>query len=129
MRRNAHPPQRGEWTAAPGIGWQHGDIPPAPDGLKAPSRDVWGVWMRAWFAAHWTPEDLPGLHVVITLYDKVMEEGERQRANELRYQMEAYGITPKGQQDRRWTKPKTDIPPEAEKKAASGGRYTHLRSV
>jgi hypothetical protein len=41
------------------------------------------------------------------LYDQV-ERGEFQRANELRLQMDTYGITPKGQQDRRWKPPKVD---------------------
>lgn len=76
------------------------------------SVEAWETWMGAWFAAHWTPEDLPGLRQVIRLYDQV-ERGEFQRANELRLQMDTYGITPKGQQDRRWE------PPSQEKPAAS----------
>lgn len=59
--------------------------------------------MGAWFAAFWTPEDVPGLECVVLLYDSV-RRGEYQRANELRLQMDNYGITPKGQQDRRWRK-------------------------
>jgi hypothetical protein len=38
------------------------------------------------------------------VYDQV-ERGEFQRAGELRLQMDTYGITPKGQQDRRWARP------------------------
>lgn len=60
--------------------------------------------MGAWFAAHWGPDDLPGLRQLIRLYDQV-ERGEFQRANEVRIEMDNYGITPKGQQDRRWKKP------------------------
>lgn len=62
--------------------------------------------MESWFAAHWTPSDLPGLRQLIRIYDQV-ERGEFQRANELRLQMDTYGITPKGQQDRRWAPPKS----------------------
>ena len=127
-RRNRAKPQRGEWTAAEGAGWQHGEAPAAPEGLMPASEEAWGVWMGAWFAAHWTEDDLPGLRQLIRIYDQV-ERGEFQRASELRLQMDTYGITPKGQQDRRWAKPKPEPAPEAEKKAASGGRYTHLRSV
>lgn len=73
------------------------------------SRDAWATWMGAWFAAHWSPSDLPGLRQVIRLYDQV-ERGEFQRASELRLQMDTYGITPKGQQDRRWKAPVEDKP-------------------
>jgi hypothetical protein len=73
---------------------------------------AWETWMGAWFAAHWTPEDLPGLLTVVLLYDQV-QRGEFQRANELRLQMDTYGITPKGQQDRRWVRPSEDKPAAA----------------
>jgi hypothetical protein len=66
--------------------------------------DAWDTWMGAWFASHWTPDDLPGLRTLIRVYDQV-ERGEFQRAGELRLQMDTYGITPKGQQDRRWARP------------------------
>jgi hypothetical protein len=81
--------------------------------------------MKAWFAAHWSPDDLPGLRKVILLYDAT-ERGELQRSAELRIGMDTYGITPKGQQDRRWAPPK---PVETPVEAASedGGRYDHLK--
>jgi hypothetical protein len=82
--------------------------------------------MAAWFASFWTPADLPGLRQLVRLYDEV-ERGEFTRASELRLQMDTYGITPKGQQDRRWK------PPVALEGAAQGklptGRYGVLRSV
>lgn len=73
------------------------------------STDAWRTWMAAWFAAHWTPDDLPGLRTLVRIYDQV-ERGEFQRANELRLQMDTYGITPKGQQDRRWARPVEEKP-------------------
>ena len=97
-------PIRGDWKAAVGAGWQHGKVPAPPTGLMPAAREAWKVWMAAWFAAFWTPEDLPGLRQVIRLYDQ-LERGEFQRAGELRLQMDTYGITPKGQQDRRWKRP------------------------
>lgn len=109
VRRNTTAPIRGEWEPTEAIGWQHGSIPEPPDGLLEPSRAAWATWMGAWFAAHWTPEDLPGLRTIVRLYDQV-ERGEFQRANELRLQMDTYGITPKGQQDRRWARPTADQP-------------------
>lgn len=86
---------------ARGEGWQHGDVPPPPSGLLKTSREAWATWMGSWFAWFWAPEDVPALRQVVRLYDAV-ERGELQRANEMRLQMDAYGITPKGQQDRRW---------------------------
>lgn len=109
-RRNV--PERGDWKPAPGSGWQHGELPRAPGGLLKASKDAWSTWMGAWFASFWSPEDLPGLRQVIRLYDQV-ERGEFQRAAELRLQMDTYGITPKGQQDRRWKRPGVEQPAES----------------
>lgn len=120
-RRRAPSPGRGEWAVAPSSGWQHGSLPEPPDGLKAESREAWGTWMGSWFAAHWSPEDLPGLRQVIRIYDQV-ERGEFQRANELRLQMDTYGITPKGQQDRRWAKPESELAEVRPLRAVSGDR-------
>jgi hypothetical protein len=78
--------------------------------------------MGAWFAVHWTPSDLPGLYLVIGLYDQV-QRGEFQRATELRLHMDNYGITPKGQQDRRWKAP------EKAPTKGDSGHYGHLTSV
>jgi hypothetical protein len=122
-RRRRNKPVRGEWQATPGIGWQHGDMPAPPDGLLEPSRIAWETWFKAWFAAHWTPDDLPGLRKVVQIYDAT-ERGELQRTAELRMLMDTYGITPKGQQDRRWAQPKQETAPTP---AAAGGHYGHLR--
>src|SRR5512139_1024895 len=103
-RRNHHTPRGGEWQSADGVGWQHSDMPDPPEGLMPASEQAWRTWMGAWFAAHWSPEDLPGLRLLIRLYDQV-ERGEFVRSGELRLGMDTYGITPKGQQDRRWAKP------------------------
>ena len=124
LRRNQ--PARGEWRAAEGVGWQHGPIPTAPDGLMDASIEAWTTWMAAWFAAHWGPEDLPGLLIVIHLYDQV-ERGEFQRASELRLWMAGFGISPQGQQDRRWTPPQG--PAKERKPVAKSGRYDHLSLV
>ena len=53
-----------------------------------------------------------GLVTIVLLYDQVMR-GEYQRATELRLQMDNYGITPKGQQDRRWARPVEEKPAAA----------------
>lgn len=119
-----------EWKMTPGRGWQHGEIPAPPPRLTKAAREAWDIWFRAWFAAHWTPEDVPGLRQVIRLYDQV-ERGEFQRASELRLAMDTWGITPKGQQDRRWKRP--DDAPEVEAPKPAGKRrssaYGHLRAV
>ena len=127
-RRRRNTPVRGEWQAADG-GWQHGDLPPVPDGLMPASITAWETWFGAWFAAHWTPDDLPGLRQLIRLYDQV-ERGEFQRAAELRLQMDTYGITPKGQQDRHWTRPKAEEVPQSQPQRRQGDDpYAHLRVV
>jgi hypothetical protein len=100
-----------EWQPTEGSGWQHGDLPKPPDGLLKASRDAWHTWLTAWFAAHWRPEDLPGLRQCVRLYDQV-ERGEFQRSSELRLTMDTYGITPKGQQDRRWKPPAVETKAE-----------------
>lgn len=127
-RRRRNKPVRGEWKPAEGIGWQHGDLPVPPDGLKDISRWAWDSWFRAWFASHWTPDDLPGLRVVVRLYDEV-ERGEFTRATELRQMLDNYGITPKGQQDRRWTAPKPVEAPREATEDVSSDPYGHLRVV
>lgn len=125
-RRRANAPQRGDYAPAPGTGWQHGAPPAPPAGLLKASKGAWATWLAAWFAAHWTPDDVPGLRQVVRLYDQV-ERGEYQRASELRLQMDTYGITPKGQQDRRWMPPKAD---EAAPIANDeDDPYSHLRVV
>jgi hypothetical protein len=136
QRRTAHAPQRGDWQAVPGIGWQHGPIPAAPPRLLKASREAWAVWFGAWYAAHWRPEDLPALRQVIRLYDRV-ERGDYPRATELRLAEDTWGITPKGQQDRRWAAPKTweeaqaelETAPEADTPSPPPSRYGHLRTV
>jgi len=127
-RRRRNVPDLGEMTATPGVGWQHGKVPPAPTGMKPASVTAWKTWMGAWFAAHWTPEDLPGLRMLVLLYDQV-ERGEYQRAGELRLQMDTYGITPKGQQDRRWKKPEAPVAPPSSGDGQPGKRYGHLRTA
>lgn len=103
-RHNPRSKPAHEWKPTVGSGWQHGETPKPPPGLLKASKEAWETWMGSWFAAHWSPSDLPGLRQVIRLYDQV-ERGEFQRSGELRLQMDTYGITPKGQQDRRWKPP------------------------
>jgi hypothetical protein len=50
------------------------------------------MWMGAWWAAFWTPEDVPALRTVVRLYDQV-ERGEYQRPSELRLQMDNDGAS------------------------------------
>ncbi len=128
-RNQSDKPIRGEWSAAPAKGWQYGPMPPPPDGLKDVSRWAWDSWFGAWFAAYWTPDDLPGLRIVIRLYDEV-ERGEFSRATELRQMLDNYGITPKGQQDRHWQRPKQeDTSSQSQHKRDVPDRYAHLKVI
>lgn len=89
--------------------------------------------MGSWFAAHWTPDDLPNLRLVIKLWAKA--DGGKAIGSErveLRQLMDSYGITPKGQQDRRWQAPKPDaasVSQPAGEPATKPSRYDHLRTV
>ena len=76
-------------------------------------------------AVQWIEADLPGLRVLVNLYDQV-EQGEFVRAGELRLWMDTYGLTPKGQQDRRWKHPEETASP---KKSPTPTAYGHLRAV
>ena len=67
-RRTA--PERGEWQPSPDGGWQH-DLPPPPPGISPRAAEVWSGWFRSWWAANWTPDDLPTLRLVIRLWDRV----------------------------------------------------------
>jgi hypothetical protein len=91
--------------------------------MTAEAELAWTTWMGSWFAVHWTPEDLPGLELCVLLYDQVRRaiadpfvESENGRGRieyvrrpspttDMRQLLDAYGITPKGQQDRRWLRP------------------------
>lgn len=126
-RRRRNAPARGDWQAAPGVGWQHGEIPPPPTKIRKGAREAWATWFRAWYAAFWTPDMLPGLRIVARLYDAV-DRGEYQRAGELRLQMDLYGMTAKGQADRRW-QPPADAGAEASSGEADASPYRHLTLV
>lgn len=85
--------------------------------------------MHSWFAAHWTPDDLPGLEVVITQYD-AHRRNAAPKANDATAVvrlMDTYGITPAGQQARRWQAPKEQVEIVSSKPQA--GPYASLRVV
>jgi hypothetical protein len=127
-RIRPHEPGRGEWRPAPGSGWQHGDIPPCPV-RGAAARSTWDTWFRAWWAANWSPEDLPNLRLVIKLWARV-DSGKAtgSERSELRQLMDSYGLTPKGLQDRRWKPPKVEEP-TTDQPANDDSPYSHLRVV
>lgn len=86
--------------------------------------------MGSWFAAFWTPADLPGLRLVIGQFDAVKRgQAKANDVTTLVRLMDTYGITPSGQQARRWSAPKAeDVTPPAPGDAA-GRLYGHLRAV
>lgn len=88
------------WNLAEAEGWQHGKIPPPSPSLSAHGKRAWKTWMNAWWASFYSAEDLPGLQLLVMLYDKVMlEEIDVTKILPL---LDRYGITPKGRQDLRW---------------------------
>jgi hypothetical protein len=105
-RRGHDPLVRGDWQAVPAVGWQHGDVPAPPRPLSKAAIETWHAWFGSWFAAHWTPEDLPVLRMVIKLYARTLSgTATGSERSEFRQLADSYGITPKGQQDRRWKRP------------------------
>ena len=121
VRRAA--PARGEFRSAPAPSWPHAAFPPPPDGLTPASITAWRTWGAAWFAAWWTPADLPALRVLIQLHDQV-ERGDFVRSTELRRWMDSFGITPKGQQSLRWRPPNpTELPATRDRPT-----YAHLHA-
>lgn len=101
LRKGA--PARGDWEPSPDGGWQH-ELPEPPPGISATAAQVWRGWFTAWWAGHWTPDDVPNLRFVLRLWDRVYR-GDVKRAGELRQWMDSFGLTPKGQMDRRWRRP------------------------
>lgn len=130
LRRRRNKPVSGEWQPTKTVGWRFGDVPEAPDGLLKPSLAAWQAWFSAWFASHWTPDDLPGLRHLIQLYD-AFERGEFQRSAELRMGSDGYGITPHGQQALHWAPPKADEAPKGQEAPIddSASPYGHLRPL
>lgn len=122
-RRNRAKPLA-EFQTAPGVGWQHGKPPPCPTGLNPAAQRAWQTWMKAWFAAFWWPDDLPGLAVVAQLYDRCATDPTSANASALRQWLDAYGITAKGQQRLRWRRGEAVAPTPPPKRPS---RYTLLR--
>lgn len=104
-RQRTNEPARGDWQAAPGIGWQHGDIPACPV-RSAAAGETWSTWFRSWFASYWTADDLPNLRLAIKLW-ALSDSGKAKGTERSAYHRLAddLGITRKGQQDRRWKPP------------------------
>lgn len=129
-RRRTNVPAAGDWQKPAAIGWQHGDVPPAPAGVSKAARDAWLTWMDAWFASFWVPADLPALVMLCRLYSKVMGgKVSGSERSELRQLMKAYGISPEGQQSLRWARPE-GMEDEPEQKApAAPAAYAQLKVV
>lgn len=100
-----------DWAHATDTGWQHGDVPEPPDGLLSASVEAWDLWFGSWWAAFWTPADLPQLRTAIVTYDRVMRGDERVTSLGI---LDKLGITPKGRQDLRWAAPKDNPAAQAD---------------
>lgn len=102
-----------KWQLAEHEGWQHGKVPPCPKGLSIHGQKAWKTWMNAWWACFYTPDDLPGLQLLVTLYDKVLLE--QIDVTKITPLLDRYGITPKARQDLRWAQ----VPAKAEDQKVS----------
>ena len=118
-----------KWNVAEHEGWQHGKVPPCPKNLSEHGKKAWKTWMNAWWACFYTPEDLPGLELLVLLYDKVMLE--IIDVTKIMPLLDRYGITPKGRQDLRWAerpsaKPSAAVEPSDEIAARRETRKANL---
>lgn len=103
----AHP-----WQPAPAGGWK-GRKPNPPKDLTEAAKKAWKAWFQSWWAAFWTPEDIPQLELAIKIYDNVLRG--QTGVEKLTPLLDKYGITPKGRQDLRWQPPSSAAPAEPEK--------------
>ncbi len=134
-RQRSNEPARGDWQPAPGVGWQHGDIPACP-ARGAAAAETWQTWFRSWFASYWTAEEMPNLRLAIKLW-ALSDSGKATGAERTAYIRLAddLGITRKGQQDRRWKRPLQLTASPSDPTAAAPEdfdprqAYGHLRSV
>jgi hypothetical protein len=118
-------PIRGDWKAVPGVGWQHGEVPPCPVRTKA-AQETWASWFSQWYAAHWTPADLPNLRLCIKAWARA--DGPEPRGTDVSGYVrlaDDLGITRKGQQDRRWKPPEA---PRTGSQASSPARASRATS-
>jgi hypothetical protein len=127
QRVTRHKPQRGEWQAAPGTGWQHGKPPPPPKGIGRAAKAAWNEWFAAWVASFWRPEDVHAIRTMALLYDQMLEKPSATTAAQLGQYFDRFGLTPKGLQDRRWQPPENDT--QQEKTPAAESKYRRLRVV
>lgn len=128
-RRRRNKPVLGEWQPTVGIGWQHGPIPPAPDGMREASRDAWQQWMTSWWASHWDSQDLPVLRQIVALFDAA-ERGQASPTERalLGQQLDKFGLTPYGRLRLRWSAPKVEeVAPTS--KPTKANYYADLRVV
>jgi hypothetical protein len=92
-----------DWKAAPEGGWK-GDAPEVPVGLMPASQKAWALWFSAWWAANWTPEDVPQLELAVKLYDCV-QRGDTKEMTRFQSLADSLGLTPKGRASLRWLPP------------------------
>lgn len=95
--------QRHQWVHADEGGWQHGKRPSPPLGLSPAGKKAWRTWLSAWWASFYSPDDLPGLELLVRHYDACLL-GHLDVAKVVPL-MDRYGVTPKGRQDLRWAPP------------------------
>lgn len=91
-----------KWQFADGEGWQHGRRPNPPSGLTDAGKKAWQTWLGSWWAAWYTPDDLPGLELTVRTYDAAL--GGHIDVAKVTPLLDRYGITPKGRQDLRWAR-------------------------
>ena len=121
--------QRTQWKRPDSDGWQFGSIPRCPNGLTADGQRAWKTWLGSWWAAFYTPDDLPGLELAVKIYDGVCA-GHIDIGKAIPI-LDRYGITPKGRQDLRWAerpsvKPSASVEPSDEIAARRETRKANL---
>jgi hypothetical protein len=101
--------QTARWNVAEVEGWQFGELPPCPPNLSPIGRKAWATWLGSWWASFYSLEDLPGLELLVTLYDDAMTQS--RNYTKLFPLMDRYGITPKARQELRWAQLPAELSP------------------
>ncbi len=130
VRRNHHPPLRGEWIDLPTALPKTPTLPNRGKGRgswSARTRRAWKAWWRDPACTQWGPADLDLLEHLADIHEEYVRERRTNTASEIRQVRDSLGLTPKGKQDRRWrVRPIGEVVEMTERKSAAS-RMEELR--
>ncbi len=100
-RRNAHAPQRGEWTLLEPL--ERPGLPSLPRGKWSKrTRDAWVAWGSDPATGVYGPAERQLALDLAYIYEQWVQGPTAALAGEIRQRLDGLGLSPKGKQDRRW---------------------------